>query len=333
MKIVRTMLLWAFLRVQHQFGISLCFFDMNLTLRQLDVYARVARARSFTAAAAELHVAQSVVSRTVSDVERHLGARLLSRSTRTVTLTPEGEHLLRLAEGVLRAHRDAGRAFDRYLRGDEGTVEIAALPSVAALLLPPVVKSFLAARPGVHLRILDVLSHSVLENVASGAADLGITIGDWLPDGLNARPLVSDRMAVLLPPDHRLCRQPVLTWTEVAREPVIALTTDSSVRALTDHGFAAVGATAATLIETGNIGTVGGLVAAGLGIALLPWLVHPLLSFAGLVTRPLIEPVMDRHLTVITRADTPLSPVASRFIAHLRHTAPAVAKDLAPVES
>jgi len=303
---------------------------MNLTLRQLDVYAHVARNRSFTAAAAELHVAQSVVSRTVSDVEHCVGARLLTRSTRSVTLTPEGEHLLRLAEGVLRAHHDAGLAFNRYLRGEEGSVEIAALPSVAAVLLPPVVKSFLAVRPGVHLRILDVLSHSVLENVASGATELGITISDHLPSGLQARPLVTDRIAVLLPPDHRLCRRRSLTWAEVAQEQIISLTTDSSVRALTDRGFAAVGARAETMIETGNIATVGGLVAAGLGIALLPSLVHPLLSFADLVARPLVEPVIDRHLAVITRTDTPLSPVASSFLAHLQRAVAAVTDDVVP---
>jgi LysR family carnitine catabolism transcriptional activator len=259
--------------------------------------------------------------------------RLLSRDTRNVSLTPEGEHLLRLAEGVLRAHRDAGLAFDRYLRGDDGTVEIAALPSVAAVLLPPVLKSFLSVHPGVHLRILDVLSHLVLDNVASGAAELGITIADWLPSGLDAQPLVTDRMAVLLPPDHALCSQPVLTWATVAREPVIALAADSSVRVLTDRGFAAIGARSETFIEASNIGTVGGLVAAGLGIALLPSLVHPLLSFAGLVARPLVEPVIDRQLAVIARSGTPLSPVAARFQAHLRRTAPAVARDLTQIDS
>jgi len=305
---------------------------MNLTLRQLEVYAHVARARSFTAAAAELLVAQSVVSRTIKEIERHLGAQLLSRSTRSVRLTPEGEHLLRLAEAVLRTHRDAGRAFDRYLRGDEGTVEVATLPSVAAVLLPSIVKSFVASHPGVHLRILDGLSHSVLDNVAAGAADLGITIGDWLPDGLTARPLVSDQMAVLLPPDHPLCEQPVLTWTQVAGEPVIALSSDSSVRMLTDQAFAAIGARVNTLIEAGNIATVGGLTAAGLGIAVLPTLVHPLLSFAGLTSRPLVEPTVQRHLAVITQQDAPLSPAAALFIAHLVRAAPIVAKRLAPPE-
>lgn len=301
---------------------------MNLTLRQLTVYVHVARGLSFTSAAEELRIAQSVVSRTVRDVERAVGAQLLSRDTRNVRLTPEGAQLLRLAERVLRVNREAGRAFDSYLRGEEGTVDIATLPSVAGVLLPSIITSFMVRFPRVHLRILDGLSESVIENVESGAAELGITTDERLPAGLQAHSLVTDRMEVLLPPAHPLTAQGEVTWAQLADQPFIAMSAETSVRMLTDQVFAAIGAQAETMIEAGSIVTVAGLVAAGLGLTALPSLVHPLLAFAGLASRSLVAPVVERRLAIITRADRPLAPAAARFAEHLEKMAPIVASSL-----
>lgn len=301
---------------------------MNLTLRQLTVYVHVARSLSFTSAARELHVAQSVVSRTVKDVERLVGAQLLSRDTRNVQLTPAGTQLLRLAERVLRANRDAGHAFYSYVRGEEGTVDIATLPSVAAVLLPSIITSFMTRFPRVRLRILDGLSESVVQNVESGTADLGITSADRLPAGLQARSLVIDKMEVLLPPAHPLAAQQEVAWAQLADQEFIAMNAESSVRAMTDQVFAGIATRPQTAIEASSILTVAGLVAAGLGVAALPSLVQPLLAFAGLASRPLVAPVVERRLAVVTSAHRPLTPAAMRFTEHLEGMASTVARDL-----
>lgn len=304
---------------------------MDLTVRQLTVYLEVARRRSFTAAARELRVAQSVVSRTVQDMERQLGVLLLHRNTRSVEPTLEGGKLMELAGEVLRAHHLAGVEFDRYLAGDGGTVEIAALPSVAAVLLPPILGPYLAEHPHVHARIRDGLSDAVLSDVSGGAVDIGITVFDRLPPELAGRRLITDRFIALLRPDHPLAARDRLTWSELARQPYIAVSATSSVRAYTDRAFAATGTETVNLIEAANVATVGGLIGAGLGISALPTLVHPLLAFADLTSRPLVEPVVERHLGIITRRHGQLSQPAARFVSHLeRHAADAMARlDLA----
>lgn len=287
---------------------------MNLSLRQLRAYAAVARAGSFTAAARELHISQSALSRTVADLERLLRVRLLERDTRKVMLTVQGAELLRTAERVLGVHDSELRRLERYLAGESGTVTIATLPSVAAVLLPEVVATFRRQWPDIGVRILDGLARTVLDRVATGEADLAITIDDDLPAGLRATPFVRDRFHAALPPDHPLAAHDHLTWAELASEPFIAIGADSSVRLFTDRAFTWSGSTPAHVIEAGNVATVGGLVAARLGTSALPALVRALMSFADLAHRPLTTPVVDRRLSLVLPAARALSPAATRFL-------------------
>ncbi|MEV7089379.1 LysR substrate-binding domain-containing protein [Streptomyces sp. NPDC093085] len=286
---------------------------MESTLRQLAAYAAVARAESFTAAAAHLHVSQSSLSRAVADLERQLGARLLERDTRNVRLTAAGVETLRIAEQIVNAHASGMKELERFLLGEAGTVTVATLPSVAAVLLPQAILEFRRRHPRVRVEIMDGLEQAVLGHALSGDADFAITTGE--PSGqLEHRPLVRDRFVAVLPPDHPLTGRPVVTWEDLAREPFLAVGRASSVRRLTDAAFAQVDALAAPAAEAGNVATVGGLVAAGLGVSALPALVLPLLGSGPFVHRPLADPVVDRRLDIALRARRPLPPVARRFL-------------------
>ncbi|WP_345556322.1 LysR family transcriptional regulator [Streptomonospora halophila] len=291
---------------------------MDLSLRQLRVYAAVARAESFTAAAAELHVAQSSLSRTVLELERQLGVRLFDRTTRRIRRTPEGRELLEAAERVLAAHRAEMAGLQRYLAGERGVVTIATLPSVAAALLPPVIARFREQRPQTAVRILDGMSEAALERLASGAADLAITFADGLPDGLRAQPLAEDRFFAVLPPAHPLAGAAELGWGDFSGEQFIAVGADSSVRAGTDRAFAEAAVRPAGVTEAGNVSTVGGLLAAGLGVSAMPALVEVLMSFADYARVPLVRPALDRRLSVVLPRDRRVPPPARSFLDCLR---------------
>ncbi|MFE2939238.1 LysR family transcriptional regulator [Streptomyces sp. NPDC059255] len=301
---------------------------MESTLRQLAAYAAVARAASFTAAAAQLHVSQSSLSRAVADLERQLGAQLLERDTRNVRLTAAGVETLRIAEQIVNAHRSGMKELERFLLGESGTVAVATLPSVAAVLLPRVISAFRRQRPQVTLQIMDGLERSVLGRVLSGDADFAITTGE--PSGqLEHRPLVRDRFVAVLPQDHPLTGRPVVSWEDLAREPFLAVGRDSSVRRLTDAAFAQVDARSAPATEAGNVATVGGLVAAGLGVSAMPALVLPLLGTGPVVHRPLVDPVVDRRLDIALRTRRPLPLAAQRFLETLEELR-AQRRDLPP---
>ena len=207
-------------------------------MRQLAAYTAVARAASFTAAAAEMHVSQSSLSRAVADLERQLGVQLLERDTRNVQFTAAGVEALRVAEQIVTAHRAGMKELRRYLLGESGTVAVATLPSVAAVLLPQVISDFRERRPQVAVRLLDGLERSVLDRVLSGDADFAITTVGNPPEQLEHRPwsgTASSRCCRKATRSPTATRSPGTTWPV---EPFLAVGRDSSVRRLTDAAFA-----------------------------------------------------------------------------------------------
>ncbi|MFF9120535.1 LysR family transcriptional regulator [Streptomyces massasporeus] len=284
------------------------------TLRQLAAYTAVARAASFTAAAADMHVSQSSLSRAVADLERQLGVQLLERDTRNVQLTPAGVEALRVAEQIVTAHRAGMKELKRYLLGESGTVAVATLPSVAAVLLPQVISAFRERWPQVAVRLLDGLERLVLDRVLSGDADFAITTVGNPPEPLEHRPLVRDRFVAVLPEDHPFADRDELTWDDLARQPFLAVGQNSSVRRLTDAAFAQIDAHAVPAAEAGSIATVGGLVTAGLGVSAMPALVLPLMAAGPVVCRPLVDPVVDRRLDIVVRARRTLPTSTERFL-------------------
>lgn len=287
---------------------------MDATLRQLAAYVAVARAASFTAAAAKLHVSQSTLSRAVADLERVLDVRLLERDTRNVQLTAAGVETLRVAEQIVGAHESGMKELRRFLLGESGVVAVATLPSVAAVLLPRMISAFRRQRPQVAVRIMDGLERAVLGRVLSGDADFAITTVGASPDRLEHRPLIRDQFHAVLPEGHPLADRDEVTWEDLAAEPFLAVGPESSVRRLTDAAFAQAGAGPTLAAEAGNVATVGGLVAAGLGVSAMPALVLPLLGPGRVVHRRLTGPVVERRLDVVVRARRTLPLAASAFL-------------------
>ncbi len=289
-------------------------------LRYLEVFRAVAKTASFTQAAHDLHVSQPVVSRSVRDLERSLGVRLFDRTTRSVALTSEGRELLVVADDVLHRVDDAMERFAGYCRGERGRVVIAALPSIAATVLPALLSTFLATYPGMTVEITDTLTTEAIREVQSGRADLAIAEPSADMSGLQATVVRRDRFVAVLPPGHRLARRRSLTWKDLAGEPFIAMSRESSVRRLTDIAMIEARVAPTTVVEARNIATAGGIISAGLGVSAFPELVLPLLSHAPIVTRPLIGPAMYRDIALITPAEKEIAPPAQRFVAVLRAT-------------
>jgi DNA-binding transcriptional LysR family regulator len=287
------------------------------SLRHLEVFCAVARARSFTRAAEELHLSQPVVSRTVRELERSLGTDLFTRTTRSVALTAQGEELLELAGDLLERFEHTMERFAAYCRGDYGRIVVATLPSIAAGHLPPLLVEFLDENPGMRVEILDVTATEAAHAVESGAADLAISSPVDSPS-LHSEVIVRDRFVAVLSESHPLARRSALTWAALAAEPFIAMSVGSSVRELTDLAMTEADVTPTNVVEARNIATAGGIVAAGLGVSAFPELVLPLMPSASIVTRPLRAPVVHRDLAVVTPTRAPLSPPSQRFVTALR---------------
>lgn len=301
---------------------------MNLTLAQLRAVLAVARTNSFTRASEELQLAQPSLSRTVAQVERLAGTDLFERTTRQVALTRDGQVFARMAEQVVTAYDQGSAHFAGYLRGNTGILRVAALPSLAATLIPQVVLRLRALHPDIQVEVEDVLAADIDDSVRNGHVDFALTASLELSapappasGDLSFEALATDVFRLVTAPDHPLARQPAVPWRSLARESFVSFDDASSVRSITDLVLAAQGIVPVSRVTARNVATVAGLCSAGLGVSAAPAFVLPLMHFAGLVATPLSDPVVRRRVGILADPRRTAGRAATGLLEVLREMA------------
>lgn len=295
----------------------------GLTLHQLRVFQTVARTSSFTAASGELHLSQSVVSRTVQIIERRIRVELFRRTSRSVEITPAGIELLAIVDRTIATHRSGLERFERFLDGAEGTVSIAALPSLAATIVPQMALSFAEAWPQIAVAISDGLANEIIEWLETGRADIGLTAEAPDVGGLEQNSWMSDELVALVPADHPIAALDAVGWSDLAAFQLIGLAEGSSVRHLTDAGFTQAGVRLRHEHVVRSPMVVHGMVASGLGVAAMPASLAQLAPSGSTVTVPLVHPTVRRQIVVATPVGGASSPAAQRFTRYVLDSPPA----------
>ncbi|PRX43405.1 DNA-binding transcriptional LysR family regulator [Prauserella shujinwangii] len=295
--------------------------SIDLSIRQLRVVVAVADAGGYTAAARDLHLAQSSLSRAVLDVERRVGVQLFERTTRQVRPTPDGAEFLAIARRLLGEFDAALNHFHGYLAGTRGSVSVAALPSLAASMLPPALAAFRRDRPDVSITVHDGLSAEVLDHVRSGVVDMAVTVAHTVPRALRAEPVAVDAFVCVFPPEHRFARRERVRWRDLRGEPFVAFDHNTSIRSSVERALTEQGVELGPVTEARNVGAVAGLTAAGLGVSMVPALVLPMMGFAGLRSRPAAEPAVERDIRLVHDPRRPLSRTARALMTLLGQAA------------
>ena len=288
---------------------------MNLTLRQMRAFVEVTRQGSFTGAARTLSLTQSAVSALVRDLEEQLGLTVFDRTTRRVTLTDAGAHLLQLAERVLRDVESAVTEAKGLLDKSIGRVVVAASPLAAATLLPKMISRFAQLYPKVSVELHDVLTEHILHSVRAGSADIGVGTFERSSTELELSTLYEDVLGAVLPASSPLARRKTLRWRDLEGQATIALSGSSAFRPLIDSTIANQAITLGPRrLEVGYMGTAVALVEAGLGVSVLPERAAALIRSPNACFRRLTAPVVTRPVTLVTRAGRTLSPAAMAFV-------------------
>jgi DNA-binding transcriptional LysR family regulator len=294
-----------------------------LGLRQLETIIAIADHGSFSAAAAKLHVSQPALSRTVRLAEESLGARVFDRDSRSVTLTPAGLELLPIARRILLEFRDSMSELSEFMEGRRGRVRVSALPSMARTLVVDAVAAFSVAYPKVEFRIRVDSAGEVLNLLERRDIDLGITVQPP-PDSRFAYQHLVDEDFVLVcrsddPLAQEISAQQAVEWDIFERRNFIAGNPGSNTRAATDAAFmkAGINVTPAHEVASSNLPVIGALVAAGLGLSVLPASCMACLDQSHLVSRRLVEPEMRRKVGIVTLAGRTPSVATTRFCAEL----------------
>jgi DNA-binding transcriptional LysR family regulator len=282
---------------------------LNVTLRQLRVFIEVARLQSFSRAGDEIGLTQSAVSRCVRELEAEIGLKLVDRTTREVQLTDVGANLVGSVSRLLSDLDEALREIRDLGEQRRGRVIVAASPTVACRLMPGVISVCEQQYPLISLGLRDDLQSDVVRKVKSGEVDFGLAIGPHEGDDLYTESVMTDSFCVVCRRDHRLAEESEVAWAGLAGERFVMLDHTSGSRPIIDSVLREHGVIADVVQELGHSATVYGLVEAGVGISVLPWLALPLPANSSLVVRPL-TPRAERTVELIRRRDRSLSPAA-----------------------
>jgi DNA-binding transcriptional LysR family regulator len=245
-----------------------------LNVARLQTFAEAARQGSLSAAALELSYTQSAVSQQIAALEAEAGVALLDRHARGVRLTAAGQALLIHAEGVLaQLHAaEAELAAIGGLRG--GLLRAASFPTAGATLMPLAIATFRARHPEVELTLAEGEPEQIAPRLAAGELDLALLFEfdqqSRRGDGLERTELLHDPMYLALPGEHRLARRQRLRLEDLRGEAWIQTSSQSACAQHVVRSCLAAGFTPNVSFESDDYQTIQGLVAAGVGVALIP---------------------------------------------------------------
>jgi LysR family carnitine catabolism transcriptional activator len=291
---------------------------MNATLKQIRAFVMVAKSNSFAEACEILHLSQPALSISIKNLESIVGGALFIRSTRSVSLTPEGEAFLPVAQNLLVNWDDAFNDLNNLFSLNRGKLTIASMPSFASSELPAQLQNFKASYPKINIKVHDVIAEDAVHMVKNGQVELALTFDLDEEDYLNFEPLFTDTFVIALPEKHELLKHDSITWPMVAEYPFIMLQRPSSIRHLIDSALKDENIDLNVELEANQLVTIGQMVSINLGISAMPSLCKTQLQAQGVVCRPLAQPTISRRVGIVTRTRYPLSSAAKAFIEIIR---------------
>ena len=302
-----------------------------LDVRRLRVLREVAERRSLSAAADALSFSQPAVSHQIAKLEQETGARLVERVPRGVRLTDAGELLVRHADVVLSRLALAESELEELLAVRRGHLRLGAFPSAFVHFVSRSLAEFRARYPNVEVSLREVALEEADSQLEAGDLDLAVTFeyDVALPRAAAARPasrhLLDDPMYVVLSRDHPAASRPDLRLRDLADEAWIQFTQGPASKVLY-RAFLLAGYEPRIVLETDDLAAIQGLVAAGVGVTLLPGMALPALR-ADLAARSLGADLPTRRVTA-RWPGTHRSPAAGAMLDVLTDHAPALRSEL-----
>ncbi len=246
---------------------------MNIELRHLRYFIAVAEELHFGRAAARLNISQPPLSQQIQMLEQHIGARLFNRTNRSVSLTAAGKQFLADSRQILLLVDDAALRATRLHHGETGELRIGFTSSAPFIKsVSDTLSSFRQRYPDVHIQTRETNTREQIAPLNDGELDLGLMRNTQLPDTLNAQVILHEPLLAMVHRDHPLAQQAAVSLAELAQEPFVFFDPHVGTGLYDDilGLMRRYGLTPVITQEVGEAMTIIGLVAAGLGVSILP---------------------------------------------------------------
>ncbi|HNG80428.1 MAG TPA: LysR substrate-binding domain-containing protein [Burkholderiaceae bacterium] len=288
--------------------------------------------RLFVAICEEGHIARaaqrealvpSALSKRLAALEAQVGTALLRRARRGVEPTAAGHALLRQSRELLAAMARMHAELSDFAAGVQGSVRVVASMSALAGQLPEDVAGFIARHPAVRITLDERAGREVLREVREGGADLGLAWDRVDAAGLKTQPYRRDRLGVAMPLDHPLAQREALRFVDLLDFPQVGIVPGGLLDQLLRQQAALLGRDYVPRMQVASLEAGARIVAAGLGLAILPFEAAISRSSASpvgaarMLLRPLAEDWAERRLVIVSREERWLSATARALALHL----------------
>jgi len=285
--------------------------------RRLQVFHAVAKHLSFTKAAETLFMTQPAVTFQIKQLEEHLNTRLFDRAQGRIALTPAGQVALEYAERILQLSAELDTRLKEMSGHAAGPLVIGASMTIGEYVLPRLIGEFKARFPAVVPALFVGNSEAVQERVAERSLDLGFIESGSPLSSLQSEVCCEDELQVVCAPSHPLAREAFAPAASLTQHPYISREPGSGTRAVIDRYLqqAGIAAEMNVVVELGSPEAIKGLVATGLGFAIMSRVIAAKELQLGQLVQVPLKPALIRNFSVVYPKERFHSKLVAGFLA------------------
>lgn len=289
-----------------------------MEIRDLQYVMELARCGSFTKAAEALHITQPTLSKMIKNLEDELGVQLFSRAGKRVELTDAGTVLFEQAQEIVESFRNLTSQLDDLTHFNKGLIRIGLPPMVGANFFPKVMSRFREKYPGLIIELVEAGSKKVESEVAGGRLDMGVVLLPIDTEIFDSFTIVQEKLKLIVHPAYPFAARTDVALSELSHESFILFRQDFALHDKIITECRRAGFQPSILYESSQWDFIVEMVAANLGIALLPEVICRTLRPDRVRVLSLVEPEIPWHLAMVWRKKSYLSFAAREWIRFTR---------------
>ena len=284
-----------------------------MEIHQLRYFVAVADEGNFSRAAAKVRVAQPSLSQQIRKLEAEVGQPLFDRLPRSVVLTEAGRCLIDYARQILASIGDARRCVDELKGEVAGELAVGAIPTIAPYVLPELTRKFQKHYPEVTLEIVEDVTDGITRRVEAGELDLALASTCEQSPTLRRESLGSEPLLALVPERHPLAKKSLVTLDDLKSQRFLLLHEMHCLSRQVNHLLEARHLRPGIALAGSQLGTIANMVAAEIGVSIVPQMMVKHQATPGCVSLPFAPPVPERELNLLNNPLRFQSKAAAAF--------------------
>ena len=284
-----------------------------MEIHQLRYFVAVADEGNFSRAAAKVRVAQPSLSQQIRKLEAEVGQPLFDRLPRSVVLTEAGRCLIDYARQILASIGDARRSVDELKDKVSGRLAVGAIPTIAPYVLPELTRKFQKHYPEVTLEIVEDVTDGITRRVEAGELDVALTSTCQQSPTLRRESLGNEPLLALVPEGHPLAKKTLVELDDLKSQRFLLLHEMHCLSQQVHHLLDSRRLRPEIALAGSQLGTIANMVAAEIGVSIVPQMMVKHQATSGCVSLPFAPPVPERELNLLSNPLRFQSKAAAAF--------------------